>query len=194
VGSAKHLLVARTGDAWSDVAGVGAVDLDGPYDGWWTAGYAATSRADEALMREVMAATGAPVLLGTVDSDDCLFLRGLTQAGYWERLTRTGDYVSAVSAMLIDIDQVAALIEQDRRSEVDVLYERAEDAVEPMLAAAAPALADDLTAWSEAAGWPVDRRRYLSIVSIGNSIGGNFLLAILAEMGLAEPMTYAAWP
>src|SRR5215467_6642700 len=110
MGSAEHIAVMRTGSGWRSkvtlpVVGMppfvterlGAhpmIDADSEHDagdGWWIIRTGWLLRLDEAWMRRVSDSTGAPVLVGTVYSEDSLFIRGLSQSGYWETWALTGD-------------------------------------------------------------------------------------------------------
>ena len=110
MGSAEHIVVMRTGSAWRGkvslpVVGVPAfvadrlgahpmIDADSEHDageGWWIIRTGWLLRLDEAWMRKVCETTGAPVLVGTVYSEDSLFIRGLSDSGYWETWALTGD-------------------------------------------------------------------------------------------------------
>src|SRR5215813_4488260 len=110
MGSPEHIAVMRTGSAWRSkvslpVIGVPAfvadrlgahpmIDADSEHDagdGWWIIRTGWLLRLDEAWMRHVFESTGAPVLVGTVYSEDSLFIRGLSESGYWETWALTGD-------------------------------------------------------------------------------------------------------
>ena len=110
MGSPEHIAVMRTGSAWRSkvnlpVVGVPAfvadrlgahpmIDADSEHDageGWWIIRTGWLLRLDEAWMRRVFESTSAPVLVGTVYSEDSLFIRGLSASGYWETWALTGD-------------------------------------------------------------------------------------------------------
>ena len=222
MGTAEHIAVMRTGSAWRGkvslpVIGVppfvadrlGAhpmIDADSEHDagdGWWIIRTGWLLRLDEAWMRKVCETTGAPVLVGTVYSEDSLFIRGLSDSGYWETWALTGDVFdwavpgrngdsarvppapAAPVVVSIDADGLPVVAE---REPIDQTYARVVAEVDRKITAKMPEVVAAAIRWGADAGRPVDARS-IAITLTGHLATGVVLMGhLLKAYGFVVPL------
>lgn len=233
MGSAEHIAVMRTGSAWRGkvslpVIGVPAfvadrlgahpmIDPDSEHDageGWWIIRTGWLLRLDEAWMRKVCETTGAPVLVGTVYSEDSLFIRGLSDSGYWETWALTGDVFDwavpgrngdqhaspAPPAQVVPAapaDPAEPVDPTDpatpppmvaEREPIDKTYARVVAEVDRKITAKMPEVVAAAIRWGADAGRPVDARS-IAITLTGHLATGVVLMGhLLKAYGFVVPL------
>lgn len=190
MGSAEEIVVLRGGLPLEAVSG-GALHIEvagsQELSGGWRAVSLLRSAYDEQWLREVMRATGNPVLLCTITSMDAAFARGLSRSGLWQGWLNTTTSAEELASSRFEQLDPSALFDEGGQEAIDDAQERLLNEAENELLESWPQLARSAAQWADDAGHNVEVGPILALLSrTDQHFGRPLFFSFLSYLGITE--------